>query len=136
MHALDLRYHVTIMRSLIRLLLWLSITVLSFQGGAAMAVGQPVPTAHRVALMTIHHHQAVEQTGHGHCNKAGSKAVMSSHAKCASCASCCVGAVAPPALLPTLHAPPLVSSPHAMADTAMTSVVPSTLERPPRLDLV
>ena len=137
MHSLDLRYHVWMMRTIFRLLLWLSITVLSLQGGAAMAVGQPEQAVHETVVMTGHqHHRAAAQADGGHCTEADSKTVVSSHAKCAVCVSCCVGAGAPPGLLPTFHAPPFSSSLHALAEAAMTSFVPPALERPPRLDLV
>jgi len=135
MHALDLRYHTKIMRSLFRLLLWLSITVLSLQGSAGMAAGKLEQPAHETMVMTGHHHQSAGQTGAEHCSESGSK-VASSHAKCATCVSCCVGAAAPPALLPPLHVPPLASSTYAIAEAAMTSIVPSALERPPRFDFV
>lgn len=137
MNSLDLRYHVWTMRSFFRLLLWLSMTVLSFQGSAAMAAGQSDRPAHETTVMVGHqHHQTAGQTDTEHCGKSGSKAAVSLHAKCAACASCCVGATAPPALLPTFHAPLFTSSLHAIAEAAMTSFVPSTLERPPRLDFV
>jgi hypothetical protein len=137
MHSLDLRYYVTIMRTFFRLLLSLSITVVSFQGSAAMAIGQPEQAAHEMVAVTDHeHHQAVEQTGEEHCSEAGSKTATLSHAKCPVCANCCVGAAAPPALPPTFHAPPLTSSLHALAEVSKTSFVPSTLERPPRRDFV
>lgn len=133
MHVLDLRYHEKIMRMFFRLLLWLSITVLSLQGGAAMAVGQAEAASHESVTKTSHrHHQAAEQSGGEHCNEPGSKAAASPHAKCAACASCCVGAAAPPALPATLHTPSLASALHAIQEAAMTSFVPSTIERPPR----
>jgi hypothetical protein len=133
MHVLDLRYHEKIMHMFFRLLLWLSITVLSLQGGAAMAVGQAEASAHESVATTGHrHHQAAEQSDTEHCSKPGAKAAASPHAKCATCASCCVGAAAPPALPSTLETPSLASVLHALPEAAMTSFVPSTIERPPR----
>jgi len=121
------------MRVFFRFLLWLSITVLSFQGGAAMAFGQPEKAVPETTIMADHQqHQAVDNDDQDHCSEVGSKNVTSSHAKCTACASCCVGASAPPALLPTHHLPLLASSLRAVADTPMTSVVPAALERPPR----
>lgn len=132
-HMLDLRYHGGIMRSLFRLLLWLSITVLSVQGSAAMAIGQADKTAYETVVTTAHqHHQAAEQSASEHCSKHDSKTTASPHAKCAACAACCVGSAAPPGLTPSLHTPPLASSLHANPEAAMTSFVPSALERPPR----
>jgi hypothetical protein len=133
MHALDLRYHEKIMRVFFRLLLWLSITVLSLEGGAAMAVGQAEATAHESVATTSHsHHQAAEQSDTEHCSEPGSKAAASPHAKCATCASCCIGAAALPALPSTLQTPSLASVLHTLPEAAMTSFVPSTIERPPR----
>lgn len=105
------------MRLFFRLFLWMSITVLSLQGGAAMAVGQLEQPAHATMAMAG-----------PHCHEAAHAA----HAKCASCAACCVGAPALPALPPGFHAPTLSASLHAPAEAAMSSVVPATLERPPR----
>ncbi|WP_075792621.1 hypothetical protein [Massilia putida] len=121
------------MRSFIRFFLWLSITVLSLQGGAAMACGQAETAAHATVLASAHrHHQDTAHAGAGHCGKAAAKTAASSHGKCSACASCCVGAAALPVRLPTFHAPSSDSSLPAIAQAAMTSVVPAALERPPR----
>lgn len=135
MHILDLGYDAMIMRSLFRFFLWLSITVLSFQGSAAIACGQTGMPAHETMLVRIHQHdQAIVQPDTEHCHKTGANPI-SSHAKCAACASCCAGAAAPPALLPALHLPLLASPLQALAEAAIKSTVPSTLDRPPRHDL-
>ena len=115
------------MRLIFRLFLWLSITVLSLQGGAALAIGQAEAPAR---------HQVAAQDGADHCCESGSKAPAASHAKCPACASCCVGSAALPARLPAFHMPSTASAPHAGVDAAMTSFVPSTLERPPRSSFV
>jgi hypothetical protein len=121
------------MRLFFRLLLWLSITVLSFQGSAAMAIEQAEAPAHETLAATAHkHHQSAEQNSAEHCGKHDSKAATSAHAKCTACATCCVGSAAPPSLTPSIHTPPLASSLHVNAEAAMTSFVPSALERPPR----
>ena len=121
------------MRVFFRLFLWLSITVLSLQGGAAMAAGQVEPAAHASMAMSGHHcHEASAQMGSEHCKQTGAKGAPASHAKCASCAACCIGALALPVLPPSFHAPTLSASLHAPAEAAMSSVVPSTLDRPPR----
>jgi len=112
------------MRAFFRLFLWLSIAVLSLQGGAAMAIGQAEAPMHATVAMAGH--------AHHHGCKSGSKAPAASHAKCPACASCCAGGAAPPAQLPDFHVPSTASSPHARAEAAMTSFVPATLERPPR----
>lgn len=121
------------MRVFFRFILWLSITVLALQGGAAMAIGQAETPAHEMMAMTGNaHHHAASLSGGDHCRESCSKAPASPHAKCPTCASCCVGSAAPPAQLPSVHAPSAASSPHISAEAAMTSFVPSTLERPPR----
>jgi hypothetical protein len=123
------------MRLFFRFLLWLSMTVLPFQVGAAMAIAEPAQVGYGTVVMAGHQqHPAAERTDGEHCSQGDSKATTSSHAKCGDCASCCVGAAAPPALLASFHAPPLASSPQAIAEAAMTSIVPSGLERPPRPD--
>jgi hypothetical protein len=122
------------MRLFFRLFLWLSITVLSLQGGAAMAAGQPEQAAHATMTMSGHHcHDAAKGTVDAH-RKA--KGALSAHAKCASCAGCCAGAAALPAFPPGFHAPSLTASLHALPEAAMTSFVPSTLDRPPRHSFV
>ena len=126
------------MRLFFRLLLWLSISVLSFQGGAAKACGHMEQAQRAIAVVSGHqHHQAAAATSDAHCGKAGAKAHGashhgSSHSKCANCASCCVGAVALPAMPPGLHAPSLAAAPDAIPEAAIISIVPSALERPPR----
>jgi hypothetical protein len=121
------------MRLFLRLLLWLSITVLSLQGGAAMAAAQVDPAAHASMAMSGHHcHEASAQVRGEHCKQAGAKGAPASHAKCASCAACCIGALALPALPPSFHAAALSATLHASAEAAMSSVVPATLDRPPR----
>jgi hypothetical protein len=120
-------------RLFFRLFLWLSITVLSLQGGAAMAIGPAEAPAHATMAMAGHAHQHVaSQSGADHCGESGSKTPAASHAKCPACASCCVGSAAPPAQLPDFHVPSAACPPHAGVEAAMTSYVPGTLERPPR----
>lgn len=121
------------MRLFFRLFLWLSITVLSLQGSAALAAGQQNKAAHESMALPAHHcHQVSEHPHAEHCIKTGAKGACASHAKCATCPSCCAGVAALPALPPGFHAPPLTASLHAPSEAAMTSVVPSTLDRPPR----
>ncbi|PQO98639.1 hypothetical protein C5614_11175 [Massilia phosphatilytica] len=124
-------------RLFFRLFLWLSITVLSLQGGAAMAIGQAEAPAHATMAMADHaHHHMVSPGGADHCCESGARTQAASHAKCPACASCCVGGAAPPARLPDFHVPSTASSPHAGVEAAMTSFVPATLERPPRNSFV
>jgi hypothetical protein len=136
MHAAYLRYHRNMTRLFLRLLLWLSITVLALQGGAAMAIGPAEAPAHATAGMAGHAHHQVAQVASqdraGHCCASGARTAAAPHAKCPACASCCVGTAAPPARLPDFHVPSSASSPHAGVEAAMTSFVPAALERPPR----
>jgi hypothetical protein len=133
-------------RLFFQLFLWLSVTVLSLQGGAAMAagqmdIGQAEAPAHAHATMNMAmadhaHDHVVSQSGKDHCCESGAKARAASHAKCTACASCCAFSTAPPAQLPDFHAPSTACLPHAGAEAAMTSFVPATLERPPRASFV
>lgn len=120
------------MRLFFRLFLWLSITVLSLQGGAAMAVTQLDKTAHQTSVAAGCHHQASAHMVGEHCHKADQQHAGSSHAKCATCPACCGGAAAPPAPPPAFHSPSLVFSVHDMPEATMSSFVPATLDRPPR----
>jgi hypothetical protein len=125
MHALDMRYDAITMRVVFRFLLWLSITVLSLQGGAAMAAG--------------HEMAAPKPAVSDHCKpakpaSASPASASPAHAKCAACADCCIGASAPPALPPGFHVPSLAAALHALPEAAITSFIPATLERPPRND--
>jgi hypothetical protein len=132
MPARDLLYHEMTMRAVFRFLLWLSITLLSLQGGAAMA-------AHGNGTQALAHAMAAHEQAAvpDHCKQAKqAKGALAkpAHAKCASCASCCAGISAPPAMVPGFHAPALAAPLHARPEAAMTSFIPSTLERPPRGD--
>jgi hypothetical protein len=125
------------MRLFFRLVLWMSITVLSLQGGAAMAAGRLEQAAHATMAVSGHHcHEPAKQMAGAHCKQAGAKGAHASHAKCASCAGCCVGILALPVLPPGFQAPFLSVSVHAPPDAAMSSVVPATLDRPPRHSFV
>jgi hypothetical protein len=133
MHAPDLRYDRSMTRLFFRLFVWLSISVLSLQGGAAMAIGQAEAPAHASMAMAGHaHHHMASRSGGDHCCESAAKAPAASHAKCPACASCCVGGAAPPAQLPDFHVPSTACSPHAGVEAAMTSFVPAPLDRPPR----
>jgi len=56
----------------------------------------------------------------------------SEHGKCSQCASCCIGAAAPPAMDMTVTPADLPAIVFAASEPAMTGHVPATLERPPR----
>lgn len=121
------------MRLFIRLFLWLLITVLSLQGGAAIAMEAAEQPAHEAMVMSGHmDHQAAAHGDDAHC-KSCSKSPASPHAKCPACASSCIGSAAPPALPQAFYVPPLVSLLHLRPETAMTSFIPAPLKRPPRV---
>jgi hypothetical protein len=132
MYILDLRYHVYTMRLLFRFLLWLSITVLSLQGSAAMTMGHAEGDMRGMVVRPCHeHHRSAELRVLAH-RKHSPDVVASLHAKCPACASCCIGTAPPPALLPNFYPPARATLPHANSDVAMTSFISATLERPPR----
>ena len=117
-----------------RYLLWILIAVLPMQGSAAAFMALAASPAGRA--------QAAMQAGHcGQAKASGDHAVASSdaadeagnmHAKCSSCASCCIGAYAPP--FDTLNPvpPPQLNDALVLREPAMTAFISATLERPPR----
>ena len=137
-------------RFLKTLLLWLLLAALPFQGMAASmqtmcgpmesngSKGSAVPAQ-------MHHHDRMAAMDLSDANAAhhdaAAKPVASSdpspdaqhaHSACSLCASCCVGAVAPPSAL-NLNAAyseslPVVASPAPL----VAGVVPRGLERPPK----
>jgi len=136
-------------RFLKTLLLWLLLVAQPFQGIAAttQTVCGPMENSGSkgIALSAhVHHHdgQAIDlphaDTAH---HGAAMKSVTSSdpsadakpaHSACSLCASCCVGAVAPPSTL-NLNAAYSKSLPAVASSTPLvTGVVPRGLERPPK----
>lgn len=129
--------------------LWLLIAVLPVQGFAS-AIEASCGSQHHgsVALKAVtaeHHHDGVAGAQHHHeqtADSSGSSAHASTlgkvgdsghkHSLCGACATCCVGAVAPPSALavpPSLsNTLPAVVTPPALA----TGFVPAGLERPPK----
>lgn len=119
------------MRLLARLLLWIMIVALPLQGGATTLVASGSWTAPGQA---IKHHVADSPaaTHADHCAKAAADPVNVPHGKCSHCASCCVGAAAPPSV-PSLSMPTLCATiAESAIEPAMTAYIPATLERPPR----
>lgn len=119
------------MRALIRLLLWILIAALPLQGGAVafMSCGSAKAPTYSVE------HQRGEAAAEGHeehCAQSGADHLSAPHVKCSHCASCCVGAAAPPAV-PSVLIPTTFSTFAGPAvEPAMTAYIPATLERPPR----
>lgn len=142
------------MRTLFRYLLWILIAAIPLQGSAAAVMMYGAASSAPVAMpMTVgQHHDHCADTGRGqgvpaatqaasmHGDSAQGAAALGAdthaageHSKCSHCASCCVGAVAPPSL-PSLLLPSSFSTVTGSApEPAMTAYIPATLERPPRL---
>lgn len=131
------------------LLLWLLMAALPLQGMAAAMQTACAPMEHHSSSETrvsaqLHHHDgdAMDMSG---IDAAGADAVMESsmspdesfgakhkHSGCSACASCCIGALAPPF---TLIAPPAHGNSLAVAVSPAPLVVrfvPAGLERPPK----
>lgn len=120
------------MRPLVRLLLWILIAALPLQASAVafMSCG----AAKAPAQATQHHHTAMAATAHkAHCEQSNAGHLDATHGKCSHCASCCIGASAPPAVLAMVA--PATFSTYAAAgvEPAIAGHIPATLERPPRL---
>jgi hypothetical protein len=114
------------MRTFFRYLLWILIAALPLQGSIAAVVScQPGAPP----LAAVRHMDA--SAAPDHCQQADD-AKAAGHGKCSHCASCCVGAAAPP-MVPALVLPAALSSfAGNVAEPAMTAYIPATLERPPR----
>lgn len=121
-----------LMKPFFRYVLWLLIAVLPLQGSAAAMLSCGMKMA---AMQTVsqgqecHEHAAqVSPRDDAHQSK---PALADAHGKCSSCASCCVGASAPPAALQQAPVQPVAGFADAGKDPAMTTFFPPTLERPP-----
>lgn len=123
------------MRIFVRYLLWILIAALPLQGGAVAFM--PCGTGFGGVSSSSHHADVDAIEAHAdalqeHCDEGGTDQLGSSHGKCSYCASCCVGAVAPPSV-PSEVLPATFSTFATVAvEPAMTAYIPATLERPPR----
>lgn len=123
------------MRLFVRYLLWILIVALPLQGGAAafMSCG-----AQRAQVSTsTHHTESATRVAHAqmaqeHCDTSNPKKSALSHGKCPHCASCCIGAAAPPAAPVDLSSDTFSTAATSAVEPSMTVYVPATLERPPR----
>lgn len=122
-------------------LLWLLLAALPLQGFAAAVQTSCGPTAHHgsseMVIQPHSHHHEGDGAASGATVVAANSAGDSAHSKhksafCSSCATCCVGAVAPPSvsLLTPVYSSslPVVSSPSPL----VTGFIPAGLERPPK----
>lgn len=138
-------------RNLKKLLLWLLIAVLPIQGFAAaiqrscsmgsMVVGAAAGTSVQDHSKNEHaapvHMQ--HSSDHEACAEASSESSKKAshgqgykHGSCSACASCCVGAAAPPALLSFDFPSIFPEVRHASGLPAVVGFIPDSLERPPR----
>ncbi|WP_343731698.1 hypothetical protein [Duganella sp.] len=95
---------------------------------AAMACQEGV----RQASVSSHQQADHSAQTESHCSTGEEQPAASAHGKCSQCASCCVGAAAPPAMDALLTPPPHATIAFAWLEPAMTAHVPAGLERPPR----
>ena len=126
------------MRLFVRCLLWILIAALPLQGGAAAFMS---PGAERVqvasAMHEMHDMDVATDGNHAqmaqeHCHESSPEKSSLSHTKCSHCASCCVGAAAPPVSSADLASVPFSTVASSAVEPAMTAYFPATLERPPR----
>ena len=136
------------MHIVIRFLLWLIIAALPLQGSAfanmpcmgmdvlAAADHSASPGQHcgDVADVADVAESTAPAAGEQHCagHDDGSHAA-DSHGKCSQCASCCIGAVAPPAMPSPVFPAAFSSVAPSAVEAAMIAHVPATPKRPPRL---
>jgi hypothetical protein len=132
MAALDLtpvaRFIVSAMlKILVRCLLWMLMAALPLQGSAALfatcKAAQPPAASHGC-------HEQAATDGAPVPDDGG--ALLKSHGKCSTCASCCTAATAPPGAAPMPAPFPRASRAVPAVEPSMTAIFPSGLERPPR----
>lgn len=144
------------MQTLVRYLLWMLIAALPLQGTAAAFMsgagiaGMDLDGAARAGATMVEAAQATTPAAIPatapttmadelvamhvqHCGEAMPDHGKAMHGKCSSCASCCLGACAPPQAVVLFLALPLARCAVLVAEPAMTAFIPATLERPPRL---
>lgn len=145
------------MQTLVRYLLWMLIAALPLQGTAAafmsgagmgrdsaartgaemVEAAMPAITSATMSAATPAAHTAMADElvamHAAHCGEVMPEHGKATHGKCSSCASCCLGACAPPQAVVLFLALPLARCAVLVAEPAMTAFIPATLERPPRL---
>lgn len=122
------------MRTFVHYMLCLLMAAFPLYGNAVAIMSCGANAMGTEAVMQQQNHviaEAASAPDETHCGHAPAKQ-GGSHGKCSHCASCCVGASAPP-VVPALYAPETFSSIVShVAEPAMTAYIPATLERPPR----
>lgn len=87
------------------------------------------------ALDSDHHHDEMARAGHAHLLKGHDTSGKTGKGSCSPCASCCVVAALPSAVV-EFQPVPLVDSFVPLAPRELTLFLTEGLERPPRLFLV
>lgn len=120
------------MKPFFRYLLWILIAVLPLQGSAAavLSCSMKMAAMHTVSQDQECHEHAAQAAGEDETHQT-KPALADAHGKCSSCASCCLGASAPPAAQQQTPAQHVASFAHTGKDPAMTAFFPPALERPP-----
>jgi hypothetical protein len=144
--VIEMRYHTDDMRKFFRYLLWILIVAVPLQGGAVAfnSYGMATRTGYTLASEAkgVETQKATPQADHCEHDagaavaEQGSKAVSNTHgvthSKCGACASCSVGACAPPLVHKALMPRFLSTFVDIAAEPSITGFIPPTLERPPR----
>lgn len=121
------------MKPFFRYLLWILIAVLPLQGSAAAMLSCSVKMAamHPDSQGRECHKPAAQLAAQD--ETPGSKPALADvHGKCSSCASCCLGASAPPSAQRQTPPQHVVRCADTGKDPSMTAFFPPALERPPR----
>jgi len=125
--------------------LWLLIAALPLQGIAAAAKAACGPEHHEAINSTVSDmssHHAMSHDDEHHATMMADASGPGDHGSkhqhqhktsfCSSCASCCVGAVAPPISLKQPSPPALSETVHIPAMPLIAGFIPAGPERPPR----
>lgn len=119
----------------VRFLLWILIAALPLQSGAVafMSCGAELT---QLSTSTTYLGDGMEsphvEMTHEHCEDSSAETGGLSHGKCSNCASCCVGAVAPPAVTVGPSLDSFSTAAVSAREPSMTAYISATLKRPPR----
>ena len=117
-------------------LLWLLIAALPLQGFAAALQASCGSSAHHTPADMVapaqDHAQHDDAAMAGHGSAADDTTAKHKHSSCSACATCCIGAIAPPSVtiasMSDGNVQPTLSSPSPL----VTGFIPPGLERPPK----
>lgn len=127
------------------LLLWLMLATLPLQGVAAVVKVACGPEHHVMIPSTFDHHHADADAGlyhgdenshpattHGSPDSDADAAAADKASTCSACATCCVGATAPPSALNLAPELPASNFIVPFPVVAFNGHIPASLERPPK----